>query len=92
MYYTGEELTPELTLTYNGNTLTEGTDYILIYQDKPIIACGIYDVTIAGIGSFSTERTVHVCVKEQEKSALPQAVNGENTLSITNPGQTAGCE
>ena len=89
--YTGTELTPEITLTYDGNTLTEGTDYILVYPDEPIIASGTYAMKAYGIGGFSGVKVFLAVVDEPEKAVLPEAKTGENTLSVV-PGQAAVCE
>ena len=52
--YTGEAVTPSLTLTYGGVALKEGVDYILAYSDN--VNVGTAKVTIKGIGNFELER------------------------------------
>ena len=92
LYYTGETLSPEITLTYEGKILTEGRDYMLIYPDEPILACGIYCITAAGIGDFSSERIIRIVVKDREKPVHQTAQDGENTVAVTAPGHAVYLE
>lgn len=50
MQYTGETLKPEVTITHNGNTLTENTDYSLAYGENINIGTG--SVTLTGMGNY----------------------------------------
>ncbi len=49
--YTGYEIKPAVTVTYNNKTLTENVDYTLTYTDN--IKPGIGKVTITGMGIFT---------------------------------------
>ena len=49
--YTGSAVKPKVTVTYNGITLTEGTDYNLSYSNNINIGTG--KVTVNGIGKYS---------------------------------------
>lgn len=49
MSYTGSALKPGVTVTCNGRTLTEGTDYTVTYSDN--INLGTAYVTVTGIGA-----------------------------------------
>ena len=53
--YTGQGLTPKLTLIYNGKTLTENVDYVAVYSNN--IEPGNAVVSIQGKGNFSGQRT-----------------------------------
>ncbi len=53
--YTGQRLTPKLNLTYNGKTLTENVDYVVIYSNN--IEPGNAVANIQGKGNFSGQRT-----------------------------------
>ena len=53
--YTGEEQTPEFTVTLEGKTLTAGTDYTLNAESG--ITVGDYTVTITGTSNYAGEAT-----------------------------------
>ena len=53
--YTGKEWKPEVTVTFNGNTLTAGTDYTVSYEDN--INAGTAKVIITGKGAHFTGKT-----------------------------------
>ncbi len=55
-YYTGAQLTPSVTVTYNGVALEEGVDYELSYSDNVEVGKG--RVTVAGIGRFRGAKPV----------------------------------
>ena len=50
--YTGEAITPKVTVKYNDKTLKVGTDYTLSYSKK-LKAIGTATVTVKGMGSFT---------------------------------------
>lgn len=58
--YSGEEIKPPVTMTYNGKTLTEGTDYTLSYENN--INVGTATVTITGKGNFAGTRTKNFAI------------------------------
>lgn len=74
--YTGAPITPPITITYNGSTLAEGTDYTLSYENN--VEPGTGKVIITGIGSFTDTKEVEFeIVKPQvEKVSL-------NNCSVT---------
>lgn len=49
--YTGDEIRPEFTVTLNGNTLTEGTDYTAEYINNT--EKGTAEIIISGTGNYS---------------------------------------
>ena len=49
--YTGAAITPEPTVTVNGNTLKKGTDYSLTYSSN--INAGTATITASGIGNYT---------------------------------------
>lgn len=53
--YTGNQITPKLTVKYNGKTLVEGKDYKLSYNNN--INSGAGSVVISGIGNFNNSVT-----------------------------------
>ncbi len=54
--YTGAPITPPITITYNGTTLAENTDYTLSYENNTDPGTGT--VIITGIGNFTDTRRV----------------------------------
>lgn len=48
--YTGEEITPTVTVTYKGETLTEDEDYTLEIEAGTFV--GSYNYTVTGMGNF----------------------------------------
>ena len=49
--YTGSEITPNVTVSLNGNTLKLDTDYTVAYSDNKIV--GTATVTVTGKGSYT---------------------------------------
>ncbi len=62
--YSGKVQEPAVTVTYNGKTLTAGTDYIVSYSDN--VNAGTAKVLITGINGFngSTEKTFTIKAKK----------------------------
>ena len=50
-FYTGKEIRPIVTVTYNGDLLVEGTDYELLYDNN--INAGTASVIITGKGNYT---------------------------------------
>lgn len=48
--YTGDSITPRVTVIHNGGKLTEGTDYTLTYKDNTEV--GTATVTVTGTGGY----------------------------------------
>ena len=55
--YTGSALTPSVSVTLNGTTLTRGTDYTVSYSNNTSI--GTATVTVTGIGNYTGKVTAH---------------------------------
>ena len=55
--YTGNAITPKVTVKYNDKTLKAGTDYTLSYSKK-LKAIGTATVTVKGMGDFTGSRKV----------------------------------
>ncbi len=69
--YTGSALKPEPTLTWNGTTLVEGTDYTLSYRNNT--AVGTATVTITGTGNFAGTRTTSFSITAAPKVSISSA-------------------
>lgn len=53
--YKGKEITPYITVKYEGSTLIKGRDYILEYSNN--IKAGTGKITITGIGNYTGTKT-----------------------------------
>ena len=53
--YSGNKITPEVTVTYNGRTLKNNVDYTVSYANN--INAGTASVTVTGIGAFTGSTT-----------------------------------
>ena len=63
--YTGEAITVKPTVTVNGTTLTEGTDYTYTISPETVKEMGDYTLTItAQGGTYTGTKTVHFTVSE----------------------------
>ena len=59
--YTGKPVEPKLTVTHNGRTLKEGTDYRVYYQNNT--AKGTATAYVIGVGSYSGTARVEFEIK-----------------------------
>lgn len=64
-YYTGREITPELTVTYNDSTLgtltlTEGVDYEVVYRNN--INTGVATAVITGINGYTGSKEINFTI------------------------------
>ena len=92
--YDGNEQTPEVTVTENGITLTEGTDYTKTFSDNTEIGTG--KVTVSGKGNYTgkLEGYFHIdeegsCVFSLTPSDSSPAVGNSFSVYVTldsNPG------
>lgn len=64
--YTGTAYEPEISVVYNGVTLTEGTDYECSWDKAGLTNADSYTVTVTGKGSFegTTTKTFSITQKE----------------------------
>ena len=53
MKYTGAQLKPDVTLTYDGKTLVEGTDYSVAYGENIVPGTNNGKVTFTGMGDYA---------------------------------------
>ena len=83
---TGMPVAPQVEIRYRGELLEEGRDYYLVY-DSGIIDCGIYPITVMGMGSTyfgSVTRSFRVC-PDPAGPAYPQITEEETTVTLTQP-------
>lgn len=66
--HTGKEVTPELSISYNGKKLKEGTDYKLYFYNNK--EAGTATVLICGIGNFSSSTTAEFEIRSMDASDM----------------------
>ena len=79
--YTGAEVTPELSLTYNGMTLQEGTDYTVVFSNNT--AVGTASVKITGKGNYSGSKTVTFAITPPPLLEDDVTLAGNGTFEYT---------
>ena len=67
--YTGSAITPTVTVTYDGATLTEGTDYTVAYSNN--VGPGTATVTITGIGGYTGSTSLTFMIVEPPVATVP---------------------
>lgn len=90
-FYTGNEIKPAVTISYEGNKLTDGKDYTVSYENNIII--GTAAVTIHGKGDYTGSKTIsfRISVKKDAiytvgnyKYKISNAdVSGKGTVTVT---------
>lgn len=84
--YTGAALTPAVTVTFQGKTLTKDTDYTVSYSSN--VNAGTATVTISGKGSYTGSKTASFTIAIAKGSTwtvtnLRYKVTSANTVSVT---------
>lgn len=85
LVYTGEVLTPKLTVSMGNTVLQENVDY-RIAQHAPIIECGSYQLWVDGIGKYEGFTTVTVNVEPDPERECPLMTEGEVNAEISEAG------
>ena len=62
--YTGSPVTIVPTVTYNGETLTEGTNYTVSTNPATVQALGDYTLNVTGLGDYTGTKTIHFTMTE----------------------------
>lgn len=78
MSYTGEPLTPEIRLYYQGSRLLENVDYTVEYKDN--VNVGIASAVITGIGDYCGSRTDNFEIIKAY--SYPQVKPWKSTLDV----------
>ena len=81
LIYTGLSLEPKVTVQYNGNTLVDGRDYSLQFQNNMEVGTG--SVTITGEGNYVGSITKFFVIKAVEQTSTKSITDCEITLSET---------
>ena len=73
--YSGDDIEPEPTVVYEGNTLTNGTDYTLVYSGNYV--AGTACVVVKGTGKYRGAKRIDFTIYEEEKDV------SKSTLTIS---------
>ena len=90
--YDGNEKKPAVTVTYDGQPLTENTSYTLTYADNK--NAGTASVTIVGINSLHGQIAKNFTIKKANQNAptgltpIAETIDGKNDGQITNLATT----
>lgn len=90
--YDGNEKTPAVTVTYDGQTLTENTSYTLTYANNK--DAGTASVTIDGINSLHGQIVKNFTIQKANQNAptgltpTAETIDGKNDGQITNLATT----
>lgn len=90
--YDGNEKKPAVTVTYDGQTLTENTSYTLTYADNK--NAGTASVTIDGINSLHGQIVEYFTIQKADQNAptgltpTAETIDGKNDGQITNLATT----
>ena len=79
--YTGTGVMADVTVTWNGTTLTENTDYTCAYSDNVNIGENTATVTITGSGNFNGSVTKSFSITPADLSAA--VISGLNNAEYT---------
>lgn len=83
--YTGSAITPDVTVTQGGTTLTPTTDYTVAYSDN--INAGLATVTVTGAGNYSGEATKNFVIAPKSITITPTAGQSK-TYGAADPALT----
>lgn len=79
--YTGEALTPNVTLTYNGKTLVKGTDYNVSYTDNTNVGTAKVTITAVENGNYSGGATATFTIGQKAITADMVTISGTYTYN-----------
>ena len=80
--YSGNAITPPVSISYLGNTLTEGLDYTVQYSDN--IKPGVATITVTGLGRFCGEKKIQFNIISQfSQTALTVKAKKRSKTHIT---------
>ena len=82
--YIGQDICPKAEVLYDGNTLTEGTDYSLSYRNNRYVGTGT--VRISGIGNYRFDEEVSFSIVEKKDAddSTGGIGNGDNDDDVGN--------
>lgn len=84
--YTGEAITPAVTVTCNGAVLTENLDYTVAYSDN--VNAGFAKVFVTGIGNYSGTVTKDFTIKKLNLAGKGKATVSFDSTTIVYNGES----
>ncbi|MGN0595150.1 MAG: glycosyl hydrolase, partial [Hominimerdicola sp.] len=85
--YTGEPITPQVTVKYNGTNLVESVDYKVAYSDN--VEIGTATITITGMGDYTGTEIKTFEITEPSTAQIEKIVNlWGNSLTAGNQDGT----
>ena len=85
--YAGQAVTPQVTVTLDGTTLTEGTDYTVSYVGNDTVGTALAVVT--GTGSYSGTATASFEVLDGTKALVGRCAGNVEASTVTGQGAMA---
>lgn len=79
--YTGEEICPKFSASYNGQVLVKGEDYTLSYSNN--VEIGRAAITITGINDYKSERIVNFDIIPMRKDIAKVTVDAVKDVEYT---------
>lgn len=79
--YTGEPITPEITVTHNGITLTPNVDYIVSYANNTKV--GTATISITGIGNYCDVRNIRFDILPKAPVSLKAKTRAKNYITLS---------
>ena len=84
--YDGNEQKPTVSVIWNGNPLTENTNYTVSWDKNGFINADTYTATIEGIGNFENEKTATFIITDADITVIE--VKQKYTLTYNGKEQT----
>ncbi len=85
--YTGERITPAVTVTADGKTLTEGVDYTVSYKNNKYT--GKATITLTGIGNYTGTKTTTFKIVPKQAS-IKSATSTKKKTAVIKMNAAAG--
>lgn len=79
--YTGQPITPAMTLVHNGVTLTPNVDYTITYSNNTKV--GTATITITGIGKYCDVRKIHFDIMPNAPASLKAKKRTKNYITLS---------
>ena len=83
--YTGKDIKPEVTVTDNGKTLVENTDYTLMYKNN--LRTGTASVVVAGKGNYTSTKTIPFAIRPCNVETITTTGASSTTVSLSWKGE-----
>ncbi len=79
--YTGDAITPTITVTHNGTTLVPNVDYTVAYANNTNI--GVATIEITGIGAYTNKRRIQFEILPKPIENLKAKKRGSNYITLS---------